>query len=430
MNLVRARAAVLALGGVAVAVAVVAASVSRSRSSPDENVAPPASSGNDGARETETTGANVPAPPTEPKLATAMTAGNLEVVALFDGAMPTGVTVSAQRRIFVALPRRGDDVPFTVAELRDGKPIPYPDAETNRVPPAASLDKGFVSVQSVVVDPIDRLWVLDTGAINMGPTELGGPKLVGIDLADGAVFKTIVIPRDVAFATSYLEDVRFDLSRGRGGVAYITDSSATGPNGIIVVDLESGKSWRRLSDHPSTRADKAFRPIVEGRVLEQRHPGQRRPTPLAFGADGLALSSNGDELYYSPLASRHLYSVSTDALAYRDTPEPAVARTVKDLGEKGASDGLESDSEGRLYVTDYEANAILRRSPDGSFETLVADPRVLWPDSLSLGRDNYLYFTANQRGREPELHDGHDLRRKPYVLFRVPVDASPLLLAK
>ncbi|MEV0633980.1 gluconolaconase, partial [Streptomyces sp. NPDC050619] len=60
------------------------------------------------------------------------TAGHYEVVARFWGAMPTGVTVSRRGRIFVNFPRWGDDVPFTVAELRGGKPVAYPDAEVNR----------------------------------------------------------------------------------------------------------------------------------------------------------------------------------------------------------------------------------------------------------------------------------------------------------
>lgn len=59
-----------------------------------------------------------------------------EVVDLFFGAMPTGVTVSRHGRKFVCFPRLGDNVPFTVAELRDGKPVPYPNAEvTARTPP-------------------------------------------------------------------------------------------------------------------------------------------------------------------------------------------------------------------------------------------------------------------------------------------------------
>jgi sugar lactone lactonase YvrE len=104
---------------------------------------------------------------------------------------------------------------------------------------------------------------------------------------------------------------------------------------------------------------------------------------------------------------------------------------VENLGEKGASDGLESDSTGRIYITDYEHNAIRRRLPSamaGSAETLVFDPRVLWPDTLSIASDGYLYFTANQLHRQPGFHNGNDLREKPYSLFRIAVDAQPVLL--
>ena len=61
--------------------------------------------------------------------------GTLEPVAYFNGAMPTGVTVSHnQGRIFINFPRWGDNVPFTVAEIRDGKEVvvPYPDEPINQ----------------------------------------------------------------------------------------------------------------------------------------------------------------------------------------------------------------------------------------------------------------------------------------------------------
>src|SRR3982750_1183147 len=90
--------------------------------------------------------------------------GVLEVVHTFDdGPMPTGVSVSAAGRVFVNFPKWGDDVAFTVAEIRDGKVVAFPDQQWNT--PAGDDDAGaFVSVQSIVVDPADRLWVLDTGA--------------------------------------------------------------------------------------------------------------------------------------------------------------------------------------------------------------------------------------------------------------------------
>jgi hypothetical protein len=91
------------------------------------------------------------------------TAQSYEVVARFWGAMPTGVTVSRRGRIFVNFPRWGDDVPFTVAELRGGKPVAYPGPEVNRQD-ASDLAGHFQSVQSVVVDGADRLWILDTGS--------------------------------------------------------------------------------------------------------------------------------------------------------------------------------------------------------------------------------------------------------------------------
>ncbi len=58
--------------------------------------------------------------------------GELEVVHEFNGPMPTGVTVSHRGRIFVNYPKWGDAVEFTVAELRDGQEVAYPDAAINQ----------------------------------------------------------------------------------------------------------------------------------------------------------------------------------------------------------------------------------------------------------------------------------------------------------
>jgi sugar lactone lactonase YvrE len=359
------------------------------------------------------------------KPATERVIGQLEVVATFSGPMPTGVTVADNGRIFVNFPKWGDAVKYTVAEVKDGKTEPYPNADINHYRDADNPADKLVSVQSVVVDPTGkRLWILDTGSIGFGPVKPGGAKLIEVDLNTNQIVKRIIFPADVAFPTSYVNDVRFDLHRGAEGMAFITDSSSTGANGIIVVDLASGVSWRRLNDHASTKPDAEFIPVVEGEILQVLLPGHP-PARFAVGSDGIAISPDGKTLYYCPLSSRHLYSVSVDALADRGKSDAEVASTVKDLGEKGgAGDGLESDVQGRVYLSDYEHNAIRRRNSQGEIETLVYDPRVLWPDTLSLAADGYLYFTANQVERQPLFHSGQDLRQKPYVLFRVKVDGS------
>lgn len=352
--------------------------------------------------------------------------GRIELVATFSGAMPTGVTVANDGRIFVNFPKWGDEVKYTVAEVKDGKTSAYPDAEINRYAVGDKLEEKFVSVQSVVVDPSGgKLWILDTGSIQMGPVKPGGPKLIAVDLKTNRIVKKILFPADVALETTYLNDVRFDLHRGAEGMAFITDSAtAGGANGIIVVDLASGKSWRRLNDHPSTKPDASFVAMVEGEVLRLRLPG-KPPAAFAVGSDGIALSADGKTLYYCPLTSRHLYSVSADALADRGVADADVAATVKDLGDKGASsDGLEADAQGRVYLSDYEHNRIARRNLDGGIETLVHDPRVLWPDTLSLAANGYLYFIVNQIERQAIFHDGKDLRERPYGLYRVKVDGT------
>ena len=356
--------------------------------------------------------------------------GELEPVAYFYGAMPTGVTVSQSGRIFVNYPKWGDDVKFTVAEIIDGEEIAYPNQEFNQNASDADPD-ALVSVQSVVIDPADRLWILDTGSPLFKETEFGGPKLICVDLETNEVAKTILFPQDVALPTSYLNDVRFDLRRGEAGIAYITDSAQKGANGIIVVDLATGESWRRLNDHPSTKPLQLpdFQPLVEGRAFLDKSDGTTRQG-AGMGTDGIAINADGSRLFYCPLGSRRLYSVETDALVNRAFDNAPA--TVIDEGDRGgASDGLESDADGYIYSTNYEHNAILRRL-DGdtgkAWETVVHDPRLLWADTMSIATDGYLYVTANQLHRQPRYQEGKDLRRKPYVLFRVKIDAQPVLL--
>lgn len=409
--------------------------------------------------------------------------GRLETVATFNDAMPTGVTVSHANRIFVNFPRWGDDVPFTVSEMVQGKAVAYPNAAINDWPGRslpnpnafsdAQIDQThFVSVQSVVVDPADRLWVLDTGAPLLKNTVPGGPKLVCVDLATNKVIKTILLPPEVAGANSYMNDVRFDLRVGDSGAqdagtavgsapdanprtppkdpkfptmersagkvdqgaeavhgtAYITDSSSQGPNAIIVVDLATGKSMRRLNQHFSTLSEPGFLMFAEGQPVYQTLPGHPAE-PVLFAADGIAISADGSELFYCPINSTKLYAVSTKFLRDRSKSDADVASTVRIATGKMPSDGLESDAAGNVYMTDPVTNSIHRYSSStGLTDTLAHDPRLLWPDTMSLSDDGYLYVTANQLHRQPTMHDGRDLRKKPYQLFRIKVQAQPVRL--
>lgn len=350
--------------------------------------------------------------------------GVIDQVFAFHGAMPTGVTVSETGRIFVNFPRWGDTVPFTVGEIRNGTVEPYPNAAINVADPN-DPSKGFISVQSVVADGKGRVWVLDTAAPEFSTPRTGGAKLVAIDLASDKVVKTLVFPPEVILPSTYVNDMRFDFRAGAQGTVYVTDSSVSGPGGIIVMDIASGAASRRLSGAPQTSVDSHFVPMVEGRPALLSKGADGKTKPLGVASDGIALSADGSTLYFSPLSSRHLYAVPTKLLRDPRVSEAQLQAAVRDLGEKGASDGLEADAEGAVYATDYEHNAIRKRLADGSWQTIVHDPRALWPDTLSIGPDGYLYFTANQLHRSPGFNDGRDLRSKPYSLLRVKIDAAP-----
>jgi sugar lactone lactonase YvrE len=346
------------------------------------------------------------------------TFGETEVVFRFRDQMPTGVAVADDGRTFVCYPRWGDDVRFTVAELRDRQEVPYPSPELNTGGEASPEDH-LVSVQSVVVDPRGRLWLLDTGSIEMQPVIPGGPKLVCVDLASDEVVQTIPIPGDVALETTYLNDVRFDLRRGEAGMAFITDSGTEPdhPMGIIVVDLSSGRSWRRLTGHATVRPEGDHVAIIDGQPLDG----------LLMGSDGIAMSADGQRLFYCPLASRRLYSVSIDALADTSRDDDAVAATIVDHGQKGASDGLETDAHDRIYATNYEHGAVIRTSDRGeTWEPVAHQPEMLFVDTLAVAADEHLYFTVNQLHLQDQYQDGRDLREPPYLLMRVPIGAGRL----
>ncbi|KAI1385465.1 major royal jelly protein-domain-containing protein [Hypoxylon trugodes] len=336
----------------------------------------------------------------------------------------------------------GSNSVFTVGELTsltDEKA--YPSLEINQPPggainystsppTGANYQDYLIGVQSVVIDPLDRLWILDTGRALTPDGVLvsatyGGPKLVGVSLTTNSVFKTIVFPPTVAYGDTYLNDVRFDLrsnlsdSSGEG-FAYITDSSAEGHNALIIVDLGSGESWRHLGLTKSVRGESQFLPFIWGQPGYYTDAG-RPYTSFPIGSDGIAISADGETLYWCPLSSRYMYSAPTALLRARGQASELLAQqSVSNHGQKGVSDGLETDNNGIIYVGNNEGNAINLFNPsNGTTLTFVRDPRINWVDTMSVASDGYLYFTVNQLNFGSSTFPGTDRRVRPFALFKV-----------
>jgi len=95
---------------------------------------------------------------------------------------------------------------------------------------------------------------------------------------------------------------------------------------------------------------------------------------------------------------------------------------VNNRGERGVSDGFETDTNGFIYAGNMEQNEIGFHNPKNASMTLfVRDPRISWVDTMSVGSDGYLYFTDNQLAFSSSFYPGTDDRVRPFVLFRAPL---------
>jgi len=322
---------------------------------------------------------------------------DLEMVAASD-AMWTGVAVSRDERIFVCFPRWGQDVAVSVGEIRIGGKIwPYPNEDWNSWSPPMDPGQHFVCAQSVYVDGEDFLWVLDPANAYLRGVVPGGAKLVKIDLRKSAVIQKVLFDDAIAPAGSYLNDVRIDL---RHGTAYISDS---GLGAIVVVDLATGDAGRVLTESPSTKAEGAVLKI-DGR--EWRIGGLAPQVHV----DGIALDPGGDYLYYQALSGRSLYRIATASLRDASLSEQDLAARVESLGTTGAADGIEFGSDGYLYLTAIEENAVKIFASLGEARVVASSRELRWPDSLARSRD-HMYVSTSQ------IHLGAEAT-EPYKIFK------------
>ncbi|KAL0264819.1 hypothetical protein SLS55_000772 [Diplodia seriata] len=363
---------------------------------------------------------------------------------------PIGLAVSSAGRLFVCYTR--GQYAYTLGEsVNKTAEAPYPSAELNLpvsslntsyngIPFGSADSHGLISVQALYITPKtanrdETLWALDTGRasimdsqgeVTVPYAQPGGPKLVGISLSNNSIYETFTFPADVHYPDSYMNDVRFDLrsdvTPGGKGVAYIVDSSDEGRPGFIILDLGTGESWRRLTQDPSVLRVDSDVPSYQGHPFYQRSVGQ--PVGhLREGLDGIQISPDGRTIYYSPLTGNYLYSVpAANLLARDDDPlaERAAKNNVSNLGQRGGNaNGFEGDSNGLVYQLVPEHNAIYYYDPnDLQTHGYVRDPRILWPDSASVGEDGYFYVNINQLPYQPMWNNGQDLRVHPGAVLR------------
>lgn len=328
-------------------------------------------------------------------------ASALEVVAELP-TPPGNIAVSAQGRVFVSLHPEARPSQ-TLVELVNGQARPWPSAEAQT---------RFTDVLGIRIDAQNRLWTLDNGGHGLKPV-----KLTAFDLASGAVLREIVFDRAIAGLGSHYNDLQISAD---GGTVYIADASFFGLKpALVVVDLASGQARRLLESHPSVVAEK-YIPVVQGRKMEAFGLVAIRP-----GVDSIALSRDDQWLYYAPISSQHLYRIRSADLRNPALSAEQLAGQVETLAPKTMSDGLSSDDQGRIYLSDLEHSAIVRYTPEtGALETLIKTETLRWPDGYSFGPDGWLYVTGSALHQVIGLPPSSVAAHAPYPVFRLQPGAS------
>ncbi|MEH0157818.1 L-dopachrome tautomerase-related protein [Limibacter armeniacum] len=286
----------------------------------------------------------------------------------------TGIAISKSGRMFVNYPRWSENVPVSVAEIIDGEAIAYPDSLWNNY--QDNNDSSFVCVQSVFVDKLDRLWVLDPANPMFRGVVERGPRLYQFDLNTDSLVRSYRFPSDIIPNDTYLNDIRIDEENN---TAYITDS---GTGGIITLNLKTGEANRRLSNHPSTKAETDRLTIGDITWMN------------SVNSDGIALSPDRKYLYYAALSGHTLYRVPTEALLTNTDQE--LGQQVEKVHEIHAPDGMLFGKNGNLYMASLETNAIYSFTNNGKYVELINSSDIKWADSFATDGNGNLYFTTSQ----------------------------------
>ncbi|ANH66672.1 L-dopachrome tautomerase-related protein [Mitsuaria sp. 7] len=310
-----------------------------------------------------------------------------------------GIHFDAKDRAFVSTPRLiSADTPATLSLLDtsvDGGPArlaAFPSETGNATNAAPALH-----LRNVLGFHIDRrngwLWALDMGFV-AGEAEApaGGQKIVVYALATGRVVKRIALDGVADRKGSFLNDIAVDEGRR---VAYLSDSGLrSAPRNqaaIIVADFDSARVRRVLSQHPSVMPEAGAKVVSHD---EEVWPGN----PLVLGINGIALSPDARTLYWTVTTGTKAFAIDTAALRDTKADSARVAAAVRTLGDVGGNtDGIVTDAQGRLYITDVTRNGIVRYDPASRAMTLIAaDDGVFWPDTPTITTGGDLLFTASR----------------------------------
>ena len=218
-----------------------------------------------------------------------------------ENCIPAGIK-QYKEDIYVTVPRWMPGVPSTLNKLvttPNGDVLfqPFPSLSFQNLNKTTSVKY----VQDVEIDRQGRMWIIDTGLLNLfEPSSylFYQPQLIIIDLENNnkEIYRYSFPPSIAPANVTFLNDIVIDDVKE---IAYI--SNAAGDGGIYAFDFRNKEMIRFWTDQSTLAED-------GGNIFEISG------VSYDFGyipTDGIALSSDGSLLFYCPLSGFTLYSIPT-----------------------------------------------------------------------------------------------------------------------
>ncbi|KAB0793472.1 hypothetical protein PPYR_13092 [Photinus pyralis] len=252
--------------------------------------------------------------------------------------LPLGIEIDKDR-IFVSFPKWKDGTPCTLATIpKSSNEIsppfePYPNWDWHN----KGTCEGLVSVYRMQIDQCNRLWVLDSGQINVivKPEQACRPKIVIFDLATDNLILRYELPDEFIKQDGLFSNLAVDIQKNRcdDAYAYAVD---VWRYGLVVFSLKERRSWR-LTDHLFYPDPLAAAYELHGLKFE-----------WTDGIFSLALSPDLFDkedrlLYFHPLSSFREFYVKTSSIK-NETEFNTLKRQVRTIGESRGKDGHASSS--------------------------------------------------------------------------------------
>ncbi|KAK5640790.1 hypothetical protein RI129_009337 [Pyrocoelia pectoralis] len=305
--------------------------------------------------------------------------------------LPLGIEVD-KHRIFVSFPKWKDGTPCTLATVpklsRKLSPsfIPYPGWDWHN---SGTCD-GLVSVYRMQIDQCNRLWVLDSGQINVivKPEQACRPKIMIFDLATDDLILRYEFPDEFIKQDGLFSNIAVDIQKNRcdDAYAYAVD---VWRYGLVVFSLKEQRSWR-LTDHLFYPDPLAAAYNLHGLKFE-----------WTDGIFSLALSPDLPDkedrlLYFHPMSSFREFYLKTSSIK-NETEFNTLKRQVRVIGESRGKNGQASataiDGNGIMFYSLVSKDSIgcwdLRKPYSRRNLGTVAESNIslVFPNDLKLDKE-------------------------------------------